>query len=276
MRTVQITATGAVTYWTPGKTQRRLIEPKLTALGLEAYVPAQRSDDAALKHALGEYAAQRDKAAGVKDRKRILQPLKDRSVNGYEVAVVDQDASRNDYTNDFSAKVVEGVVTVSNGWADVNELQTMYAVAKSEIPPESVGASLVQLTRHLGALKLRESGGVYWLSEDNLPVWISAAEAFEETCEKCKVYRQTVIVDEPGIRALRDALTDEITAETIRLATEITSGLGTKAMEARKHALLALDDKITAYEGIFQEGLERLHAIVGGVQEAATLALLAM
>jgi hypothetical protein len=105
---------GAVVFWDAGPTNRGMLEHLLAQIGLEAFLPPVRSDSAALKLAMAEYAeGQRAKmraaakaksqATGQKVRlEKIVQAHLDQRQNGFELVSVERGARENAYEADFS------------------------------------------------------------------------------------------------------------------------------------------------------------------------------
>ena len=272
----QVSAAGAVVYWSAGPTQRELIAERMRQLGLEGFIPPQRTSSAALKDALKAYAASRSEKR--KGRDKLVQAHKQQSKHGFELVDVERNEDRNYYTHDFSVRVDEfGSVNVLNGYADRSELQKLFDEHQSILTGSSVGQALVRLMAHLNGVSLRQSGGIYWLPEDSVDRWLAVARAVEEAGEgeTNKVYLLRTAMDENTVRAVRDAVCGEVLGSAKPLAEEIASGtLGEGALETRKTAAMELHKRIGVYEEILGEALKSLHDAVSCVERSAVLAAL--
>jgi len=79
------------------------------------------------------------------------------------------------------------------------------------------------------------------------------------------------------VRAVRDAIVAEVSAEGSRISQEVMDGnLGERALEHRKEQALGLRSKIELYEELLDCGLESLRKAVDETEQTvATAALMA-
>lgn len=278
---------GAVAFWDAGPTNRTMLEHLLTQIGLEAFLPPVRSDSAALKLAMAEYAEgqrarmraaakAKSQATGQKVRMdKIVQPHLDQKQNGFELVSVERGARENAYGADFSARVTEeGKVLVTRGFANVWEIQEYFAKHKGTVGGDGVGRSLVELVQHLGGTTLREVGGVYWLPDSALETWSQVINAFQMAGPKTKVYMMQTVMGAETIRAVKDAIVSEVSASAGSLVEEIRAGsLGAVALENRKTRASQLHERVKQYEEILQDTLEHLHQVIAVAETAAASAL---
>jgi hypothetical protein len=275
MKTVHHTASGAVVYWSTGPSQRDLLRAALERLGLGEHTPSPRTDAAALKIALKEYAA----GVKCKTKDRIVQPHAQQAKHGFEVVEVELGESRNEYTIDFSAKVTDGGrVEVTNGLGPRQALQDAFDTHKSTLAATAVSKALVDILSELGGTALREAGGVYWLPEDAIGKWQDVAAAVEAcaTEKPTSIYLLRTVMDEQAVRAVRDAIVAEVTGAAAAIAEEVGERqLGEEALENRKKVTAGLHERVKRYETILGEAMESLHAVVDSVEASLTMTMLA-
>jgi hypothetical protein len=281
---------GAVVYHTAGPTRRELLETRLAQIGLEKFTPPPRSDGESLKLALGHYAddelteLRRQRRGTLKDdttgekvkRDKIIQARINQKVNGYEVVDVERkESSQNDYCTDFAARMDEhGNVLITKGYANSTKLQELFAQHKAILGGNAVGRTLVEIIAHLKGTTLREAGGVYWLPEESIPTWHQVIDAFQASGTKTKVYCVRTVMDSQTVRAVKDAIVEEVMGAASILTQEITSGsLGERAIEFRKSKALALHARVSEYEGILNETLTTLHEVIKVAEVAAASAV---
>ena len=271
---------GAIVFWSVGPTRRDLLRQRLTDLGLERYEPAERTDDSALLNALSDYCRGENARLKREDRDKIVQRRQTRK-DGFEIVDVERQKRQNHYTSDFGAKAEDGRVCVDNSYSGLSlqeRLQELFDQQKATLTGASVGKALVELLSDLGAVCLRDAGGVYWLSEEALDEWAKAAEAVEESAlarGKNQVQMCNLVRNDHSCKAIRDGITQEIQTVAAALAEEITGcTLGEDAMRSRIEQAHKLHDRITAIEESLGETLGNLHAVASTVEQAATLATL--
>lgn len=281
------TSNGASVFWNGGTTERATLERNLDSIGLAEFTPPPRSDGAALKLALAEYAESQLKAMersqrSTKDasgqkikRAKLVQPRVNQKLNGYEVVDVSRrERDPNDYVTDFGAKLVEGQVQLSRGYADRSAIQALFAKHKAILGGDAIGSALVELVTHLGGTTLRELGSVYWLPGRSIPAWHKIQNAFQTAGEKTKVYCVENVLNAETVRAVKDAIVSEVMEAATELTVDITSGnLGAQAIENRKQRAISLQARVSEYEGILGQVLDSLHEVLTVAESAASSAL---
>lgn len=269
----EVTLSGAIVYWSAGPTSLELISARLRNMGLGDFAPAPRSDNSALRAAL------LDCFDDGKSKVRI-EPHKKQKQNGVEVVEIERGETDNDYRSRASAKLDEGGrVRVRRGNVHEMSLQNAFESAKCILPGASVSQSLVSILSFLGGTALRPSGAVYWIPDSAVETWCKVAAAVEESIvgkeHESKVYMIRSVMDRHAVRAVRDAIVNEVTMAASLLAEQVCSGdLGEVALNNRKAAAMQLHTRVEQYESLLGEGMERLHAVISMVEQSATLAAL--
>lgn len=274
MRTFQIN--GAVVFWNCGPSSRDILAARLESLA-QMPMPEDRTNRSALHNALEEYA----KVRAASYQKVLVRPNTHPEKNGFSVVIETPGEECCKHSLSFTAKVDENSgVSVNDtlGHADAASIQALFYAQKAILTGESVGKALVKLLANLGAVCLRDAGGIYWLPEDKAHIWLKAAEAVEAASNGRRanqVQAVWVAKDDQTAKAVRDGLVQEITLAATSLAEEVTAGnLGEEAIKNRLRNAMALHGRIQSIEGILNESLTRLHAIVKSVEMLATQAAL--
>lgn len=268
MRQKHVSANGAVVFWTAGPTSRDLLNARLESIGVR--VAAERTDNSALENAMKEYG--KDHVS--KGHKVLVRANKKPGTNGYSFIQEAKEEHRCYHTHDFSAKVDEGQVKTTGGYTDVAALQRLFEHFKAVLTGASVGQALVGILADLGAMTLKDSGGIYWVPEDKLDLWYQVAEAVETSAiggHESHVDSFTTTMDEHTARALKRGIVREIAETTKALRTEIAGGMGEKAMESRQEAAVSLHKRVDQYAVILEDTLDELHEQIQGVEELVTL-----
>lgn len=276
MNTQQIDVDGAVVYWSAGPTMRELLCARMQQLGLEPHMPDQRTDAACLKASMRDYCDARSNRR--RGRDKLLQPRKRQKHNGFEVLDVERGEDGNDYRMDFAAKITDdGLIMVTRGYADASELRRYFEQHKAQLTGAAVGQMLVSVLAQLGGTALRPSGGVYWIPGSVVRQWEAIANVVEECSaeqNRNSVYCITHQFNERSVRAVRDAIVEEITAASEGLVEEIRDNeLGEEALTRRQLVAASLHARVSQYEQILGETLATLHEAIQVAEEAAASAI---
>lgn len=265
---------GGNVFWSAGSgTNRERLRQELAAIGLEDYTPCQRTEAAALKMALEEYAddmlADRRKRKGdngeAVKRDKIVQALLSQKDDGFEVVDVTRKEKSNDYVCDFRAKIVkpspdaEGVVEISYGYANQAKIQSAYEVYRATLGGTAIGGALVEIVKAMQGVSLKDSGGVYWLPPNKCERWEEIIRAFESAGDN-KVYIMRTVMDLQTVRAVSDNIADEVLKANQDLQDEICSGKhGEKAVLNRLEKARGLHKRVRDYENILGKTMQGLH-----------------
>lgn len=271
-------AQGAIVLWSAGPTHRELLTTRLEALGYDKRVwPREKTDRAALKTACQQVAFENRDRRRRRTYENLVVGLSDERNNGFELARVFKGDTQNVYAQAATARVEAGLVRVA-GSANQQQLQELYDAAKATLSGVAVGQVLVRTLGLLGAVALRESGGVYWLPEGDVARFAEVANAVERSAvsgHENKVYICRTMLDEDTVRCVRDHFTDEVMATCNELAEELANGdMGGRALQTRKARADELSARVARYERELGESLEELKRITAAVQQHAAVATL--
>jgi len=156
-----------------------------------------------------------------------------------------------------------------------------YAKALEALDTNDISHWLLTGLERLNAVVLRRSGGFYYVPPANMPEWRKYAEVLKEVAPLCTVYfLPTVRMTADGARAILDGLTAEVVEAADAITDELVTGeLGLRKLGNRAESSAQLLRKVTQYEFILGERMEKLRNVIGRLDldvAAATLAAEAM
>lgn len=272
MKRHEVEIGGANVYWSLGWTSRPALEMNLKALRLEAYTPNERTESAVLHQTLSHLFG---------GPTTIIRRLKDKS--GFAIVSERRGEDHNEYKHERAVRVENRLVTCDDPATDVWEIQSKFDELSSLLSPSCVSACLVEIvTKVLGGVPLRESGGLYWVPESTFPRLEAIAHAVENACvpgannkDKSTVYMMETVKNENCIVAVRDAIENEIAKRIEAIDQEVAEGtLGERALESRKEEAIQLRHKLAMYEKELGCTMEALAEQVDRVRAAAGTAML--
>lgn len=266
----KVAASGIICYWSLSQdTDRQALAAGLEAAGFLKRLPDPRPAAACLKEALQESFGQRGGTV-------LVRPLGGK--DGFDVVREtrgDGEYSRNSYRSVACVKLGQGDRLLWCGHnpydgENCGRIGDTYRSLLGRLKAYQVSECLVGIVADLGGVKLRPTGGFYWLPAAARVEWAAAAGAVEgaSVAGQHAVYGMTVTMDAAAVRAVKDAVVAEVHAEAQEMSKEVASGeLGKRALQARLERASALRSKIAEYEGLLGEALDGLRAEVGAVEE---------
>lgn len=261
---------GAIILFNCGPTSRQLCAEKLAQLreGFDKLVPNERTPEACLKSALLQFCDEHK----TKLRDLQVQSHKNPKVNGYEIVVIERDESHNDYYKSFSVKhdASDGLLSFdfSVQRSDADTIRALFEEHKGMLTAAGVGTMLVSVLGKLGAVTMREQGGIYWLPIANLPVWRELAKLLEGTPNK--LFDMVTGIDAGTVRAVSHFIHEEVEKAVAVLTDDVTRNLQTEeAIERRLVVAHSLHDRVKLYENLLGETMQDLHQAVNSCEQAA-------
>ena len=260
---------GAVTYWTLAEwTDVNNIGSAFTILGLNKFSPQPPTPLVACKRALVEVFG---------DRNTLVRPLGDDKYAVVREKRVEGDDL--DYDVEFKVQATKNDQPLVDpaGHPGALPFQEAYTQFRSKVPSGAVGSALAQLARHLGGVRLRESGGVFWLPEDSLETWRKLANA----CASASVQGSTLVyvlrtaIDDSAVKAVHDAITKDIQDSAKEIREKSRDQTNVKALERRKDEANALNQRIAAFEAILGHSLDTLRDQAKQAEREAAMAVMA-
>lgn len=253
---------GGVTYWTLSSTgtPREALLAELTTSGLEKFCPREPTLEWCVQKALGRIYEGTD---------YLVRPLALR--DGFSLVAEYRGQEENAYRQALAVRVTDAGETCftpasarPDGWdANLREI-------RATTPASKLGMSLTSLLYHLGGVALRKTGGVYWLPREAMPVWRSMARAVVRAGNgKNVVYVIKHRMDEAAMRAVRDAVVEDVGAEVEAIYKEVVLGeLGRKALEKRVARAANLAKMVENYERYINASLDSLRESLDKLQTA--------
>lgn len=245
-----LNAGGAVIFWTLcERFNLARLRASWDAAGFGDKVPDPRPKVAVLKDALQEILG---------GPKTLVRPLKSRT--GWTVVTEERGDDGNEYKTELVARVCPATETVLFNEENDTTARVMgeYWNQLGKLQATQVTQGMVKVIGSLGGIRLRPTGGVYWLPGDKVDRWDEAARAVEHAAEGQAVsYAISHELTPDAIKAVRDALVHEVQTESKRINDEILSGgLGERAVASRRAELASLQAKVKDYEAILGEAID--------------------
>ncbi|MEZ6139191.1 MAG: DUF6744 family protein [Zavarzinella sp.] len=257
---------GGVVFWMlTDDTRRERLQDGLARLGLEKFLPEARPDTSILRDALDEQLG---------GSRVLIRPLAHK--DGFAVVREDRGEEQNEYRTELVARMVGGALDLQP-WDDrAAAIQESMHAHACRIPAVQVSQMLVKMVEHLGGTRLRPSGAVYWIPGNRLDEWMKIVQAVEQASDRpAAVYLLRHQLDTEAVRAVRDAVINEIEANTSRISADVLSGdLGTRALETRQQQIESLREKVLLYEDILNIGLTQLHQAIDKADQVTVTASL--
>ena len=257
---------GCVVFWKIGEfTRRSVLVDALSNEGMDASVPEPRTGAACLRDALGDTFPKKQ------SYKIFPKKVKD----AFEVVSVKyNDTDDNSYETVLNVSIdKDDCITVRPySFTIKGHIEDNFRKQLGRLRTANVGQMLVSHCNALNGTCLRPAGGLYWLPPSamrSMKLMADAVSAAANVQGGNTVYFLTHEMNEDAVRAIRDAISDEVLAESARIHDEIVSGeLGGRALKARASQAEALRVKIKSYDSILDCGLSYLKASVDKAEAA--------
>lgn len=263
---------GASTWWQlSGVVDQGAFFQAGLAAGIDgAHLPGQTSPKTALRRACNELTDKRTLA---------------RALPGGGWAIVRETATGD--TSELAHAVIATVKLSASGSLEfsvcdpmgelADTIRAAYWKARGELDASDLSAWLVDTAQRIGAVALRDRGGVYFVPRDAVDTWRKVAGVLRSQANACDVYELPTLRSAEAVRSIIAAITREAEQAATDMMARIESGeLGERALKARGADCAALTDKLASYEALLGVSLEAVKSQVDNVASAAaTAALLA-
>ncbi len=266
----QVSIAGCVTYWSlPEYSDAAKLRTGLEALGLAAYAPVPPTPLVAMRTALADV---------FKKRRHLVRPLEGQRYAVVEETIVGVDDL--DYRVIFrvSSDEQDHLTFDDPTHPAVPAFEDAYAKLRRQVPAAAVGAALAQIAMALAGVRLRETGGVFWIPPGtSMDRWEAVAGVVAEAATEGRavVYRLRTAIDEAGVQAVSDAITKDVEDAVAAIGEKLKDQERRSSFERRKEEAVALDARIATYERVLGLTLEGLRAKAKQAEQDATLAVLA-
>lgn len=203
----------------------------------------------------------------LKDKRRLVRPLERRGAWVVVSEVVDPITNTTQYVNEMRFRVIQGNLVAERIDADQALFDALAAstdkrfrAAADELSAHDVGSWLVDLSRTLGAVSLRESGGVYFIPRANTETWRKIAAAVE-AANSHSVFRIPALRNDEAIAAIADAITAEADAAVAEIEADLQTGeIGERALRTREARCRDMSAKVASYETLLNVKLDAVRA----------------
>lgn len=268
MKTLRHNSNGAAVFWRAAPSFRSKFAG-LAQLGLDRFIPPQRTEEALLHDALKAIFA----GPTVLIRRLNVE-------GGYTVIEEHRGETRNRYTTHCTCKWADSKLEIDAPDAAALERKIIDAMkdASDKVTALSVTQSLVKLVDSLGGIALRPGGAVYWILNERLDEWAAAAPIYEKAAQEpggsC-VYIMKTVADPNAIDAVCDALATDTQKHIDALAAEIREGtLGPSALRSRAEDIARLRERMGQYAGALGKGMDSIAKMIDEAETANAQALM--
>lgn len=265
-------STGVITWWRlSGEVDLDLFSGAWLSASLDKKdLPAQASPTVALRRALDRLFVKADKSVGI----HRIAP-KNGSLGGFVVFRVSQEdvgekVQDLSFSSQFKVWLEDDVVHVSCGKSSEKALRrTIWKAFQEElqkVDAHDLSSWLVRRVEAVGAVRLREGGGVYFVPETRVSEWRMIVSVLEDATES-SIYEIPAMRSSRATSAILDALISETQQEVARMTSELDSdALGNRAIAARQQSCSALISKVSEYEKLLGTKVETLHTNLSVLQ----------
>lgn len=300
----EIKAEGGVFYWSLGNDSHyEILESGLRAIGLTHLIPERNTLSAALKSALTKFCcSSKTSITSVGNGYQVTELVQSEMnetryvdhkpafvvfppPNGGSHLILKDPNTGNQVSEESLKKITDLTFIDKSNKKDMvpPEHATLHAVLCREysrqlrvVPASKVARVLVGVVRSSLGVSLRDTGGIYWVSNDHLNLWNQVRIVIESASESNKVYALHTIIDESLCSAVCDALTNNVMAELTKIEKEIEGGFKQeRALKARQQRASELRDKVKEYSSILGVAMNALEERVEKTDTLAAFATLA-
>lgn len=182
------------------------------------------------------------------------------------VSYEDDDDKRKNPVFETSFKVWQhdGELHYSN--CDDTKRRTIWKAYQTEfqcLSSRDLSSWLVGLADQAGAVRLRESGGIYFIPSTHVSWWESVSSAVEAASANNCVYAVPALKTESAVRAILSALETEARAAVDQMQADLDErGAGKRALASRREACAALVAKVSSYEQLLGKKLTDLTGLI--------------
>jgi hypothetical protein len=226
-------------------------------------LPSTPTGITALRRAIQEYQGEH----------RLVRKLGDRS--GY--AIVSEIAEGRELDYNVDTRVVLGQSGLEFSWASQDfeaYIEASYAAHLSELSPSDVGSWLVKRLEACDGVKLRDTGGIYFVPHTTIAGWRIIAGAVQDASSHV-VFEVPALRNETAVEAILDAISQEAKTEADRLAEDMLQDkLGARALNNRAELCSQMREKLRRYEGLLGRSLETFSERFEDLGEQLTVAAL--
>lgn len=257
MKSGSIEISGSVVFWNvAAETNQVHLAKELKAIDQESLIPHERTAFAAAKQA----AAKHYRGEGYR-----VEKLKDG--NGVTVERITRGELENEYTQiayiivDDDALTIEKIRVTDEQVNDKNAVEShlidLFQTELKLCSANAVGLALAKAVEVHDGIRLRPTGGVYFLPTFKEDGFQKVAEIFEAAAVggQTMVHRLSVAKGDQTIRAVHSTIRERISERITEMRDELAKGLKKAGRKNRKDEVQALIEQTTRYETLLDESL---------------------
>lgn len=253
-------STGSVIYWRiTGAVDLQELRVKWEELGLATdLLPGRPSPAVALRRAMSEQ----------KEKHLLVRPVKGAYflVREYAQSGVDDP----EYVPELRVALNAGGLPAFDKPAHpaCASIKSAFSVHLDMLDDTDVSGWLVRIARHLDAVPLRESGGVYFVPAHRVEEMMRMRTALDRASHCC-IHALPAARSEEVVAAVIDAVTTAVEAETRKIEEELEEPMGERALATRKQRLADELNRVARYEELLGVKLASLRGTVELITEQA-------
>lgn len=268
---------GCVTFWRlEGTIRRQDLELLWLAAGLlPEHLPPATSPASALARAVREQASKAlfPRPLGRGEGWAFVREYPGEEVPEYSVStrvvLVDGQPQVQDRTT------AAGWLTDESGRLQ-QEIARSYSAHLGTLSGTDVSTWLVARAQALGAVALRDTGGIYFIPRQNVASW-QAVTTVLRSCSSHHVAEIPALRSDEAVEAVMDAVVQEVNRASVQAGEDLCNhDLGSRALESRVKAMSDLATKVERYGDLLGRGVteitDRLDALRAQLAEAAMTA----
>jgi len=141
----------------------------------------------------------------------------------------------------------------------------LYSNELKNVHHDDLGTWLVSTARRLMAVRLRESGGIYFIpSAGGLAEWQQVASVLHKATA-CTIQEVPAMHSREAARAVLEGITNEVNAYVEQIDAELGK-VGVRALESREASITAYARKISMFEEVIGSKLDGLRGALNGLE----------
>ena len=279
---MQLSVNGRIVFWSLGSdSEYKALKDGFEQLGLSAYIPDEQSSVMSLKAALTEVYG---------SRRCLVRKLDKPKVPGFQITQERASGENNaglEYHKIFSAQIPTdnrgiifldpetGVQISDPKYATV--VRDLFWKELDKVPRDNLARSLKRIVaQQSNGITLKETGGVYWIPENSLPLWDKVVSVTQAASPggRNKIYGPRTLLDDDLVHMAMDWLAQNVESEMGQIRERLGKAKTKRGKSTQEDAASDLHDKVKTYEGIFSKTLQGLKDSTQDLKAARVLTAL--
>lgn len=150
-----------------------------------------------------------------------------------------------------------------------------YQRKQMEVDASDLSTWLVKVVDDLDAVRLRDSGGIYFVPQHAVNGYRALANAVE-SCGKSRLFEIPAMRSDKAVETVLAALTEELDSEVVRMDRQLSEGeLGARALRSRRESIKDMMSKVGRYEKLLGTKLTAITEAVEAMNARIVEAILA-